>query len=73
MLTEITTKEIFDLGEAYRRRIIETATPEERLAGLEPQERLAGLEPQELALLRAQLDALFQSPAANADEPQKPT
>ncbi len=115
MSTEITPKEIFelgegvrrriietaapdDLGEGVRRRIIETATPEERLAGLElgeagrriietatpedlgegvrrriietatPEERLAGLTPDELALLREQLDAFFQSPAANVDE-----
>ena len=47
MSTQVTPQDILELGEAYRKRIIETATPQERLAGLEPQERLAGLEPQE--------------------------
>lgn len=43
----MTPDKIMEIGEEIRQRVLETATPEERLAGLAPQERLAGLEPQE--------------------------
>ena len=47
-MTEILTPEkIMEIGEEIRQRVLETATPEEKLAGLDPEERLAGLEPQE--------------------------
>ena len=47
MSTAITPEDVLELGREYRRRIIETVAPEERLAGLEPEQRLAGLEPEE--------------------------
>ena len=47
-MAEILTPDmIMEIGEKVRKRVLETATPEEKLAGLEPQERLAGLDPQE--------------------------
>ena len=47
-MTEILTPEkIMEIGEEIRQRVLETASPEEKLAGLDPEERLAGLEPRE--------------------------
>ncbi len=43
----ITPEYVQSLGAGIRRMIVNTLTPEERLAGLAPQERLAGLAPQE--------------------------
>lgn len=43
----LTPDRIMKIGEEIRQRVLETATPEEKLAGLGPQERLAGLELQE--------------------------
>ncbi len=43
----LTPDKIMEIGEEIRQRILETATLEEKLAGLDPQERLAGLDPQE--------------------------
>ncbi len=43
----LTPEKIMEIGEEIRQRVLETGTPEEKLARLDPQERLAGLEPQE--------------------------
>ncbi|MYC94912.1 MAG: hypothetical protein F4X14_08065 [Caldilineaceae bacterium SB0661_bin_32] len=47
MAEMLTPDKIMEIGEKIRQRVLETATPEEKLAGLDPQERLEGLEPQE--------------------------
>ena len=47
-MAEILTPDmIMEIGEKIRQRAIETASSEERLAGLDPEERLAGLDPEE--------------------------
>ncbi len=47
MAEALTPEKVMEIGERVRQRILEMATPEERLMGLEPEERLAGLEPEE--------------------------
>ena len=48
MAEMLTPDKIMEIGEKIRQRVLETATPEERVAGLDPRERLAGLDPQEI-------------------------
>ena len=48
MAEMLTPDKIMEIGEKIRQRVLETATPEEKLAGLDPQEILAGLDPQEI-------------------------
>ena len=47
MAEMLTPDKIMEIGEKIRQRVLETATPEERVAGLDPQERVAGLDPRE--------------------------
>ena len=47
MAEMLTPDKIMEIGEKIRQRVLETATPEEKLAGLDPQDILAGLDPQE--------------------------
>ena len=47
----LTPDRIMEIGEEIRQRVLETATPEEKLAGLGPQERLEGLTDSERKLL----------------------
>ena len=48
-MTEILTADkIMEIGEKIRQRVLETATPEEKLAGLDPKDILAGFEPQDI-------------------------
>ena len=42
-----TTTEPESVNETLRQRILEVASPQEKLAGLDPQEKLAGLDPEE--------------------------
>ena len=48
MAEMLTPDKIMEIGEKIRQRVLETATPEEKLAGLDPQEILARLDPQEI-------------------------
>ena len=61
MAEMLTPDKIMEIGEKMRQRVLETATPEERVAGLDPQERLAGLTNAErrllLRLLQEEMDA----------------
>ena len=47
MAEMLTPDRIMEIGEKIRQRVLDAATPEERLAGLDPEERLAGLDPEE--------------------------
>ena len=82
----LTPDKILEIGEEIRQRVLETATPEEKLAGLDPQERLAGLEPQErlaglsdaerkllFRLLREELGNASGDASNNDKEAAKPT
>ncbi len=57
----LTPDKIMEIGEKIRQRVLETATPEEKLAGLDPQDRLAGLTNAErrllLRLLQEEIDS----------------
>ena len=44
----LTADKIMEIGEKIRQRVLETATPEEKLAGLDPKDILAGFEPQDI-------------------------
>ena len=44
----LTPDKIMEIGEKIRQRVLETATPEEKLAGLDPKDILAGFEPQDI-------------------------
>ena len=47
MAETLTPDKIMEIGEKIRQRVLETATAEEKLAGLDPKEILAGIDPQE--------------------------
>ena len=57
----LTPDKIMEIGQKMRQSILESATPEERLAGLDPRDRLAGLTNAErrtlLRLLQEEVDA----------------
>ncbi len=61
MAETLTPEKVMEYGKRIRELIIETGTPEERLAGLSPDERLTGLNSAErrelLRLLQEELDA----------------
>ena len=48
MAETLTPEKVMEYGKRIRELIIETGTPEERLAGLSPDERLTGLSPDEI-------------------------
>ena len=47
MSAELTPEKVMSLGEKWIQLILQTLSPEERLAGLQPEERLKGLRPEE--------------------------
>ena len=47
MAEDITLARLLEMGEEMRRKVVESAPLEERLAGLAPEERVAGLAPEE--------------------------
>ena len=47
MSAELTPEKVMSLGEKWIQLILQTLSPEERLAGLQPEERLKGLQPEE--------------------------
>ena len=60
MAETLTPEKVMEYGKRIRELIIETGTPEERLAGLSPDERLTGLNSAErrelLRLLQEEFD-----------------
>ena len=59
MKRELTVDDVMEMGNNIRKRVIASASPEDRLAGLAPEERLAGLAPEELASMMEQIEALL--------------
>lgn len=47
MNKELTVDDVIEIGDKIRKRVIASASPEDRLAGLAPEDRLAGLTPEE--------------------------
>lgn len=66
MPKNLNLEDVLELGEEMRQQVIASATPEERLRGLEPEERLHGLEPEELQTLLKQLELYLGSAATQA-------
>jgi len=46
MTEEITLERLLEMGEEMRKKVVESASPEERLAGLDAETRVAGLKPE---------------------------
>ena len=55
----ITVEQVMELGETARKKIITSASPEERLAGIAPEERLAGMAPEELLTVMKQIEKVL--------------
>jgi hypothetical protein len=65
MAETLTPETVMEYGKRIRELIIETGTPEERLAGLSPDERLTGLNSAERRQLLLRLQEEFDDADAN--------
>ena len=55
----LTVEQVLDVGETVRKKILASASLEERLSGLAPAERLSGLAPEELRSVMKQIETIL--------------
>ena len=77
MAEMLTPEKVMEIGEKVRQRILEMASPEERLAGLDPNERLAGMNTAErrtlLRLLQEEVDAVAGDETSRTGDAAQPS
>ena len=77
MAEMLTPEKVMEIGEKVRQRILEMASPEERLAGLDPNEILAGMNTAErrtlLRLLQEEVDAVAGDETSRTGDAAQPS